>query len=89
MESCRKKVVLEAGLRVLGDAERAAGSRWARLEEIIVLRGLDLGQMGVCYQPPGGQKTNSGSKMVLSQQEQNKEGSRAEELSETEGALAI
>ena len=60
MESCLKKLVLEAEPRVLGDAERAAGSQWDHLGETIVLRVLDLGQMGVCYQPPGDQKTNSG-----------------------------
>ena len=60
MESCLKKLILEAGATGFQEPWKAVGSRWDRLGEGIVLGGLDWGQTGLYSQPPGGQKTNSG-----------------------------
>jgi hypothetical protein len=49
MERCLKKPLLEAETMGFGDSGRAAGRGWDYLEENIVLRGLDLGQIGVCF----------------------------------------
>ena len=56
MESCLKKLGLDADWTVLGDPERDARSRWS-LGENIVHAGT---QMGVYFQSPEGQKGNSG-----------------------------
>ena len=56
MESCLKKLGLDADWTVLGDPERDARSRWSSRRKI-VLAGT---QMGVYFQSPEGQKGNSG-----------------------------
>jgi hypothetical protein len=60
MESCLKKLVLEAQRQAFRTRKRAVASQWDHLKENIVLGGLDWREAGVYLQPPEGQKTNSG-----------------------------
>ena len=60
MESCLKKLVLEAAATGFQDPEKGGWEQWDHLGENIVLGGLDWREAGVYLQPPEGQKTNSG-----------------------------
>ena len=60
MESCLKKLVLEAAATGFQDPEKGGWERWDHLGENIVLGGLDWRQTPVYSILPGGQKTNSG-----------------------------
>jgi len=60
MESCLKKLVLEAAATGFQDPEKGGWEQWDHLGENIVLGGPDWREAGVYWQPPEGQKTNSG-----------------------------
>jgi len=60
MESCLKKLVLEAAATGFQDPEKGGCEPVGHLGENNVLGGLDWREAGVYLQPPEGQKTNSG-----------------------------
>jgi hypothetical protein len=60
MESCLKKLVLDAEATGFQDPEKGGWEPVGPSGRKTLPGGLDWRQTGVHWQPPGGQKTNSG-----------------------------